>query len=247
MRFRNIWNILFRKLTYFLSHEGGIIEYELLYGEVWNSVKGGIRWLNNIESLSLFPGRWAIGYNTMYVLVRTLNDISPHNVLEFGLGNSSKIISQYFAAQDKGVWHHIIIEHNTKWINFIKKENILSRYSKIHQTQLITKKYKRHKVISYKNINPVMNLKYDLILIDGPLGSEGAFSRVDILSYIPGCLNESFAIIIDDYHRRGERGLVRELESILRRHKIDFATGIYLGEAECFIIVSKNLLFLTTL
>lgn len=246
---KDILTTCIRKLKYLIYREGGIIEYELLYGQIWRDVVEGVEWLNKGKKLLLFPGRWAIGYNTMYVLVRILNDTKPRNVLEFGLGNSSRIIAKYFenTNQDGAEKNHFIIEHNKSWIEFINKENVLSDYSRIFQTNLDTKRYKGKGITAYKDISPVMNIKYDLILIDGPLGSEGRYSRMDILEYLPECLNDSFAIIIDDYNRSGERGLAREIEACLKKHGIEYAKGIYLGEREAFVICSENYSFLATM
>lgn len=242
-----IMQTLGRKLKYNICYEGGIYDYEILYSQIWHSISCGMKWLNNMEDMSLFPGRWAIGYNTMYVLARVLNDTTPHNVLEFGLGNSSKIVSKYFAYWNENEWSHIIIEHNKDWIEFISKEKLLLSNSKIFQSELIEKKYRRKPIIAYKDISSVMNLKYDLIIIDGPLGSNGVYSRMDLIEYLPECLSESFVIIIDDYNRKGEKGLVHEIEKCLLQNNIEYASGLYLGETECFLISSKNNAFLTSL
>lgn len=238
-----------RKLKYLLRRNGGIMEYELLYGQIWRDVVEGIDWLNKESRLLLFPGRWAIGYNTMYVLVRILNDIKPHNILEFGLGNSSRIISKYLQNTEFGQAerNHVIVEHNKKWIDFINKENVLSVYSRIFQTELVNKKYKGKEIAAYRDISPIMDKKYDLILIDGPIGSGKRYSRMDILEYLPKCLEESFAIIIDDYERTGEKGLVKEIEGCLKKHGVAYAKGIYYGEAEAYVICSEDYGFLATL
>ncbi|MDR2865578.1 MAG: hypothetical protein LBV68_08220 [Spirochaetaceae bacterium] len=50
---------------------------------------------------SFSPGGWAMDNAALFTLYRILNDMSPQNILEFGLGQSSKMIHQY-AAFDGG-------------------------------------------------------------------------------------------------------------------------------------------------
>ena len=47
---------------------------------------------------------------------------------------------------------------------------------------------------------------FDLMMIDGPYGYRSPdYSRVDILSILPDCLNDEFVILMDDCDRKGEQ------------------------------------------
>lgn len=97
---------------------------EIYWSNIWHDTIRGIPWLENMPSIS--PGRWAVGYNYLYVMTRILNDKNPKSVLELGLGASSTLISQYFNYIEKNMmdtqspsqYNYLIAEHNDDWINF---------------------------------------------------------------------------------------------------------------------------------
>lgn len=242
-----LFNIL-RKIRYALIEKGSILENELMWSSLWREASNGIDWIKS-EHLMLFPGRWAIGYNTMYVLVRSLNAVKPQNVLELGLGNSTMIISSYFKNVLIDHPMHIVVEHDKKWADFYKRENGIFNCSELLICELKKTKYKKaNNIWCYLDFeNRIPKNKYNLILIDGPFGADSKYSRIDILSVVPEILGDSFVIIIDDYERIGEKNMVKELEKILYNNCINFRKGIYLGEKECCVIASEEYGFLTSL
>lgn len=241
-------NNIKKKIRYAIFEEGSILETELMWASLWREASRGINWLKEGQ-LMLFPGRWAIGYNTMYVLARSLNAVKPQNVLELGLGNSTQIITAYFKSTNLNNVSHIIVEHNEDWVKFYKNENELLDTSEVCVCPIHKQNYKGIRNIwSYVDFQSCVSGKqYDLILIDGPYGSGAKFSRIDILSIIPENLDDSFAIIIDDYERAGEKNMVKELEYLLQKNNIAYKKGVYPGEKECCVIVSEDNAFLTSL
>ena len=242
-----MFNII-KKIRYAIFEKGSILENELMWASLWREASRGIDWLKN-EQLMLFPGRWAIGYNTMYILARSLNAVKPQNVLELGLGNSTQIITAYFKNIKSKQVSHIIVEHDKDWVKFYKNENVLLDTSEICVCPMHKQNYK-----SVRNIwcydgfqSCVSGKQYGLILIDGPHGSDAKFSRIDILNIMPENLNDSFVVIVDDYDRVGEKNMVKELESLLQRNHISYKKGVYPGEKECCVIVSEDNAFLTSL
>ena len=68
---------------------------ELNWSAIFNSAISGSSWF---KKQSLYPGRWAAGYPFLYILFRVYNDIKPKRILEFGLGETSKLSYQYIEA-----------------------------------------------------------------------------------------------------------------------------------------------------
>lgn len=62
----------------------------------------------------------AAGYPFLYILYRVLRDAKPKRILELGLGETTKLISQYAAANEDV--EHFVVEHDLDWISFYKKE-----------------------------------------------------------------------------------------------------------------------------
>jgi len=67
------------------------ISYENIYANVFHDTTSRSEWLNDKV---FWPGRSALGYPAMYVTYRILNEMKPKRILELGLGQSTKLISQ---------------------------------------------------------------------------------------------------------------------------------------------------------
>lgn len=210
---------------------------ENLYAMIFNDTIKNSEWF---EDTSLSLSSWAIGYPFAYILFKVLDEIKPQNILEMGLGQSSKIINQY-VKHSKNVKYDIV-EHNEEWIEFLKKNIAMEN---IHLLKSYTRKYNDSEFNAYLNFSDEFkNYRFDLISIDGPVGGGEKFSRMDIIDLIPNCLKETFVIILDDYERKGEKGTVELLEKKLTQNNIEFSRGFYRGKKDVYICTSKNLDFL---
>ena len=185
-----------------------------------------------------------MGYHTLYILHRILRDVKPKRILELGLGESTKILTQY--AMDNPDIEHYVVEHDQNWIDFFCKN-----YSPAKNTEIVTlpwgfKDFKEAESVRiYDGFEErFANGKYDLILVDAPLGGDMTmYSRIDTLSLLPNNLAESFVIIFDDYQRTAEKNTVKEMLTLLPQYK----QGNYRGETDVSIICSLDLKFLATL
>ncbi len=219
--------------------------YDLMWARVWDDTRRGIRWLDDLPSIS--PGRWAVGYNYIYVMTRVLDAVEPCKVLEMGLGISSTLISCYFRGSSAESHKHTIIEHNKEWIDFYTKKNSLSDCTDIVLTNCEEKVYKKHKYYAYENFkNIIGSEKYEVISIDGPYGSD-RYSRRDIVECLPEILDEKFVIIMDDTHRKGEQDTLKEIESVLAQNSIKYIYAWYPGLTGCSLICSEDYSFLKSL
>jgi len=219
---------------------------ENIWANVFNSTISRTTWL---EDKKFSPGRWAAGYAFLYALYRTLDEFRPHSILELGLGQTTKMISQY-AAVDKSI-SHTVVEHDENWVNFYKKSNPLSSNTNIFMLPMTTKGiYKEDtEVYAYEGFKEKFSgKKYDLISIDAPFGGYAKiYARVDIISILPDCLADSFVIFIDDSNRKGEQKTIMEIKDILKSNNIDFCEGEYKGQKYTKIITSEDIGFLCSM
>lgn len=228
-----------------ISRESRNINKEILWAETFNNTVSGSDWL---KDKSFSPGRWAVGYQYLYAVYRILNTVKSKKILELGLGQSTKLLSQY-AKANKEV-KHIVVEHDQEWIDFYKKENEVAENTEILKIEREYRKYKSDdKVLAFKNFKEILQgQKFDFISIDAPLGANAKiYARIDVLEILPECLEEDFVIVIDDYNRKGEKNTVNEIERILKKHNISYCKGIYYGEKECMIISSEKLKFVCSM
>lgn len=209
---------------------------ELEWAQIYHDSIRGKKWL---EVLPLNIGRWAGNYSFFYVLNRILSDYKPTNILEFGLGESSKFISVYLENDLKNS-KHLIIEQDEKWYDDFKNLFQLSSRSKVKICALIKTRIKGFQVNSYDKLENEINQKFDLYVVDGPFGSEH-YSRYDIIKIAKEfSKNDEFIIIFDDFQRVGEKETVNELLKILKEKKIVFYEGVYTGNKMVFVIGTEK-------
>jgi hypothetical protein len=182
----------------------------ILNMQLFRSVIEDSAWL---KYRSFTPGGWAMDNAALYTLFRILNDVKPKRILEFGLGQSSKMVHQYAAFSENAA--ALTIEHNNNWIQFfcneIPKDVIIT--VKQFDTEII--EFNGFKTLSYKNINNITGDEYDLIIVDGPFGSRH-YSRPQIIDIVKNGLPEQFCIFIDDAERNGEKETIGVLCKILQ-------------------------------
>lgn len=220
--------------------------YELMSAKKWDDTIRDIEWMQDLPGVS--PGRWAVGYNYLYVMTRVLNEKAPKCVLDFGLGISSTLISQYFKFNGIEEGQHDVIEHDKDWCEFYCVKNRISDATIINMVECVEKEYAGVKYQAYNDISGVVaNKKYDVISIDGPKGGLEKHSRRDVVEFLPDILNESFVIVIDDSQRRGEKATILEIKNKLKASEIDFYEGVYPGMSECTVIVSVDNKYICTL
>lgn len=211
----------------------------------------GVKWL---EDVSLKAENFAVSYDYMFVMVQVMEHMNPKNILEFGLGQSSKILARYCDRFYYPCVKYDVIEQNDEWIKFIQSEfdshNQLERV-KIHHVPMITKEDPEPggEINCYKDISAVMQgRKFEFISIDGPFGSLRN-SRTDLLPYLPKCLAPSWCIMLDDYGRQGEHDMIETLKKILESSGIKYRGKEYgVGsEKQFYLLTSEDNRFLTTL
>ncbi|WP_221394279.1 hypothetical protein [Dyadobacter sp. NIV53] len=130
---------------------------------IFNSAISGSTWF---KKQSLYPGRWAAGYPFLYILFRVYNDIKPRNILEFGLGETSKLSYQYHEASVGSKL--TIIEQDQNWLNFFSN----TIHNVVPNTILLNLEYKSIEGFEtkvYEGLLQKLNSeKFDFILVDGP-------------------------------------------------------------------------------
>ena len=197
---------------------------------------------------SFSPGRWAASYSFLYLLYRVLTDFQPKNIIEFGLGQTSKITIQYVKKYSANLF---IIEHDSAWVKAFEKSvpNDFDVNKYVDYLDLKTNVIEELPHYEYDKIDEYLDSKehpFDLIIIDGPFGSKHQ-SRNQILNIIDhNLLDQSFVILFDDYNRQGEKETVDILVKKLEEKNIDYKKGVYYGEKDQCIIVSSDLSFLAS-
>lgn len=221
---------------------------ELRYAQLLHDATIDSEWYK-YKNLSLGPA--AIDYGTAYVIYRVLNQMHPHSILEFGLGQSSKIIHQYASYFNTTA---VTYEHDESWIRFFNND-INGLYNvNIKRLDLEEVEIKGCNSMSYKNLqSDLQGKRYDFIFVDGPLGYDPnnfnfySYSRPQILDICKNNLLDSFCIMIHDSERQGEQNTIDQVCQILKDNHVEYHLKEYSAAKNCFMICSKDMYFLTTL
>ena len=214
---------------------------EILYSEFFHDISKDSDWY---KYKNISPSGWAINYKGLWVIYNILTKTNPHNILEFGLGQSSKLIHQY-ADFFPGITA-TTYEHDKNWASFFLKDVDEKYLVNIYYTEIEKTKYNGFETLSYKNnCKELNNDKFDFILVDGPFGSDH-YSRSQILHIIPDCLNKSFCILIDDAERKGEQETIDALCRIFDDNHIDYCFTLFCSTKSIALFCSTDFQFLTT-
>ena len=218
---------------------------ETVWAEVFNNVISDSPWLKNT---AFSAGRWAVGYQYLYVMYRVLNEIHPRHILELGLGQSTRMISQYASSHEQV--EHFVVEDDPEWIDFFSRDFTLCNLSKIIKLDCEMIPFKEAEAVRvFKGFEEQFNgRKFDFISIDAPVGYDMTqYARIDVLKMLPGCLADRFIIMIDDTERTGETNMVNAIKEQLKQSGIAFAVGRYSGKKDCTVICSNNLRFVCSM
>lgn len=243
----NLFNTKIAKVNSNIRNFNSITQIEISYihecywANIFRDTIQNSEWLLN---KSFSPGRAALSYVSLYILYRILNDIKPSNILECGLGQSSRMTIQYTDFYKKNL---IIFEDNKDWLNFFNLQfPTAKQYTKIYELDYINiDSIEKSRV--YKGYeNDIKNKTFDFIIVDGPIGSK-RFSRAQLLDFLNYIDPKNFIILLDDYNRIGEQDTIEEAKKILKLKNIEFFAESYSSDKSIAILCSPNYKFLLTL
>ena len=219
---------------------------EIKYSLIFKDTIKNSEWLTN-NKFSL--NNSSSNYSYMYLLYRVLDETHPKNILEFGLGQTTKMINQfseYYSSKVK------VIEDNEEWIKHFSKFLDDNKNMEILKTELEEFDSENSTNIRY-NLKLKKREKFDLILVDGPFGGRlgdekipQEYPRSNIWNLLDN-LKDEFIIIFDDYDRPGERNTASELMKKLDSNNISYMKKMYKALKYQLIICSENYNFLTWL
>lgn len=219
---------------------------EIHYSAIFKDTIINSSWLLN-KSFSL--NNSASNYSFLYILYRVLDEVKPENILEFGLGQTTKLTTQYVLKNNSS--NLTVIEDNQEWINLFTKNLEIKDNTKIKQVDIEEFEYKNTKDnVRYQNLKEVLDKnKYNLIIVDGPRGYKlngtlQDYPRTNICNLID-YLAEDFVVIFDDYNRNGEQNTVKEFLNKLTQRDIEYKTIVFKGLKHQMVVCSLSNEFIT--
>ena len=214
---------------------------ELFKGMIFNNLIQNKDWVKNKDFI---PTKGAATYSFLYILLLILDKIQPQNILEFGLGQTTKLTAQYAKFKNQKC-NLQTIDHDENWINIMKEELPEAKNINIIKRDLETFDLNNSANDKYYNLQEITEtVQYDLIIIDGPFGFNRTYPRTNILDLIPQNLANDFIIILDDAERIGEKNTAKLIFEKLDSNNIKYGKFYQEASKTQLIIYSEKYQFL---
>ena len=193
---------------------------ELNFADLLHDSAAGSSWLKD-KSFALYG--WAANYSFIYTLFRILDNVRPAKILEMGLGQTSLVTSQY-AAHNNPTAEVDIIENDASWINIYRPRLAVGENIRLNQCNIeIFDEEGQNRRYNRAALSQITaDKKYNLIIVDGPMGGEQKHPRSNILDLVEKNLAPDFIIIFDDAERSGEQNTIARTKEKLAAQRIDF-------------------------
>ena len=233
---------IFENPNEYFDNKFKLIEQDNLNAQIFNNLINNSEW---VKRRDFVPIKAAANYSLLCILYLVLEYFKPQKILEFGMGQTSKLTSQY--AQNKNKNAEVqIIEHDKEWIDFFSSQFNKSRNVNVIQKDLIKFKLNNTESDKYSDLSDITQKhKYNLIIIDGPIGANREYPRTNILDLIPNNLAKDFIIILDDAERSGELNTAQLIFSALEKNGIKYYKTYRRATKEQLVIASESWKFAT--
>jgi len=243
---------LIKKVTGIKKFENSLnsiykLNMEIYWANLFNSSISNSDWLIN---KGIKPGRWAANYSFLYLIYNALDILRPKSILEFGLGESSKITMQY--ANYLNGTRLMIVENDLHWIKHFQKSFESIKYEFIINLPVKNILINNTTANTYEGlVNRMNNNKFDFIIVDGPFSNDmedNELSRYNIIEIVDNDLiDDDFVIIIDDFNRVTEKNTFNLLLELMNGKKIEYKYNLYEGVKSQVIISSLSYSFITSI
>jgi predicted O-methyltransferase YrrM len=181
---------------------------ETLYQSNYLELARTTPWLKDVPLAS--PNGGTASFSLLYTLLSVLRAGRTDRMLEFGVGQSSRVLRQYAAEHGKELVH---IDDNEEWLRIATEEGpgVSAEFRPPRPMRV-----GGHDIEWYSGEPP--EGRFDLVLVDGPVAeAEGkTYNRLGVAEWIPDVLADEFVLVVDDASRPGEQALVGLVEQRLR-------------------------------
>ncbi|MBL8190071.1 MAG: hypothetical protein JNK38_18800 [Acidobacteria bacterium] len=196
---------------------------DLIAVELFRELRLNAQWLN----ATLIPTGGAADYKRLYLLLRVLTELSPGSVIEFGAGQTTKILSAYKRHSGADV---VTIEHDPFWSEQVQQSLSTSTYQ-LHCCPLIefnSPVFGSYHWYDLSKAGEIGSRKFNVFLIDGPVGA-AKWSRVGIVKAFFDLNAGEWLVIWDDLHRAADLESFAAFIQALRERKLEFGYAIFNG------------------
>ena len=217
---------------------------ELNFADLLHDTTLQTAWLKD-KSFTCFRG--AANYGFLYTLFRVLDNANPQTILEMGMGQTSKLTTQYAAFKHPDAKLDIV-ENDKNWIDLYSAQLAKGDNIRIHHQELEFFTVNGIACRKYADMTPIVqDTKYQLIVVDGPFGADQPQPRTNIIGLVDNNLADDFVIIFDDAERAGEQDTIRKTKQRLSEKGIKFVEDKRTGIKTQVLLLSESRSFINFL
>ncbi|MFV9484353.1 hypothetical protein ACNI3T_10955, partial [Christiangramia sp. ASW11-125] len=195
------------------------------------------------ESTFIPFSSWAISPNA---ILHILNDIVINRrkaIIEFGAGSSTFYIAKLIDSLQLETTFYSI-ESDPEWSKELVRQLKILKLD--HCVTIITtpiveapsnlslKGQKTWYDIEIINSYLEKEIKFDLVIVDGPVGASTPFSRYSAIPFLKNSLKSHFSVFLDDVNRNDEKVIIEEWNNILGCHIFYYDRYAYLTNNDNF-------------
>jgi len=155
-------------------------------------------------------GGWAVDPGLLDHLATVLDGYQAPRVLEFGSGRGSRVLARLVANRGGTL---VSLEHDATWAADTARsyeQHGLGAHAQVLHAPLVPMTCLGLSGQFYDMSVLPSELKFDVVLVDGPPEATGPYGRLPALSAVASRLSlQGFHLLLDDYHREQERHIVR--------------------------------------
>ena len=171
---------------------------ELLAIELYRSLRASNDWMPD----SLLPVAGAADYKILYVVARLLAEYGLRDIIEFGAGQSTTLLSAFACQTDANV---VTIEHDAGWTAVVASKGLPSNH-RLRHCPLVEQASQSIGTCNWYDFSKsglTATDKFELIIVDGPVGLP-RYSRVGIVDHFANLHAPDWVVVWDDLHRIGD-------------------------------------------
>lgn len=221
---KSVKNKLIEFINYSFHTKNEALHSETIFQNLFNQ-----QCLNYAVRNDFYPVGAAASYSLMYLLFRIFKELPIQKIIELGSGQSTILVDRI---KDVSCIH-IAYEQNHFWANILRERLSDCDYRERLLTQLT------HFDISYQGYDRLDIEPFDLLLVDGPNGTDN-FSRFTCTPLVEANIGNEFIIVFDDASRSGEQDTIKYLAKYLSQKKVDFKLNYISGRTTQAVITTPK-------
>jgi len=221
-------------LSWYEEKPANSLYRDILAIDLYHTMRSSNSWLR----IPVFPAGGAVDYKLLYILARLLVEYSFGSVIEFGAGESTKVLSAFANYSNSNVF---TIEHDEFWAERVGRG--VSAFShRICHCPLKSFQHSQFGTFNWYNLSEALipkELKFELFLVDGPIGT-ARFSRIGIIEHFSEMCASDWVVIWDDLQRLGDLEAFAAFIKSLKQKNTDFGHVIINGQKVVGVIYSMK-------